>query len=113
MRPRIVLLISIAALGLASCALSEEKFGKLLVAPDKYVLYNCDEIARETEGKLAREQELQRVMARAGTEPAGRVVSVMAYDSEYAAVRAELSELSKAAGEKRCELAVQTKPGSR
>jgi hypothetical protein len=111
MRFRVVLIISFAAL--ASCALPEDKFGSLLVAPGKYILYNCDEIARETQVKLAREQELQQVMARAGSGPGGRMVSIMSYESEYAAVRAELSELSKAAGDKRCELAVQSQPTAR
>ena len=113
MRFRVVLILSIVALALASCALPEDKFGSLLVAPGKYILYNCDEIARETQGKLAREKELQQLMARAGAGPGGRMVSVMAYESEYAAVRAELSELRKTAGDKGCALSVQSQPTGR
>jgi hypothetical protein len=86
---------------LSGCA-SDDSTSRLLVAPDKYVLYSCDEIAREARGKIAREQELRQLMAKAGTG-AGRVVSGVAYDPDYLMVHGELNVLRATAKEKNCK----------
>jgi hypothetical protein len=93
-----------AALGaaLSGCASSDDHLAQFLVAPDKYVLYNCDDIAAETVKTAAREQELQQLIARASTDPGGRIISAMTYETDYATARAELAQLRAAAVSKRC-----------
>ena len=89
---------------LAGCA-SDDATARLLVAPDKYVLYTCPEIARELTGKEAREKELGQLMAKAGTDPGGRMVSGLAYDPEYLSVRGEINDLHASAAAKNCNRA--------
>jgi hypothetical protein len=86
---------------LAGCA-SDDATSRLLVAPDKYVLYTCPEIARELTSKEAREKELGQLMAKAGADPGGRMVSGLAYDPEYLSVRGEINDLHASAAAKNC-----------
>ena len=82
--------------------MSDDQAARYLVAPDKYLLYTCDDIAREAQTKAARELELQQLMAKAGTDATGRLVGDMAYRSEYLSVRGELNELRHTAADKHC-----------
>jgi len=95
--------IAALAAALSGCAMSDDSMARFVVAPDKYLLYNCEEIAREAKTAAAREQELHRLMVRASADPAGRLVSGIAYDSDYLTVRGELNELRAAAVSKHCE----------
>ena len=91
------------AAALSGCAMSDDQMGRLLVAPNKYVIYNCDEIARELQITGAREKELQQLMARASTDAGGRLVSSLAYDSDYLTARGEINELRATAAAKHCD----------
>jgi hypothetical protein len=93
---------------LAGCAMSDDQMARFLVAPGKYTLYSCDEIAKETQAKAAREQELQQLMAKAGTDSGGRVIASIAYEPDYVTVRGELNDLREAAASKHCA----TTPGA-
>lgn len=86
---------------LSGCA-SDDSTARLLVAPDKYMLYNCPEIAREMKGKQAREKELKDLMAKASVDAGGRMISGLAYDSEYLSVRGEINDLRASAAERHC-----------
>jgi hypothetical protein len=86
---------------LAGCA-SDDATSRLFVAPDKYVLYTCDEIAREMKVKETREQELAALMAKAGTDAGARMISGMTYDPEYLSVRGEMNDLRASAAAKNC-----------
>jgi hypothetical protein len=101
-----VFVASIAALAalLAGCAMTDDQAGRFLVAPDKYVLYNCDEIARETQAAAARERELQQLIAKADVDAGGRLVSAVAYRPDYLSVRGEINELHAAAIAKDCDV---------
>jgi hypothetical protein len=92
---------TLAAALLAGCA-SDDSTSRLLVAPDKYVLYTCPEIAREMVGKEAREQELAVLMAKAGNDAGARMISGMTYDPEYLSVRGEINDLRASAAAKNC-----------
>ncbi len=90
------------AAGLLSGCASDDSAARFLVAPDKYVLYTCEEIAREIPVKMAREQELRALMVKAGDDPSGRLVSSLAYDPEYLSVRGEMNDLRASAAAKNC-----------
>ena len=98
--------VSVAALAaaLAGCAVSDDQAARFLVAPDKYLLYNCDEIAREAQTAAAREQELQQLIAKADVDASGRLVSTVAYRTDYLSVRGEINELRAAAVAKHCDV---------
>jgi hypothetical protein len=74
-----------------------------LVAPDKYALYNCNEIAKAVQAAVAREQELQQLMAKADVDASGRLVSAVGYRPDYLTARGELNELRAAAAAKHCD----------
>jgi hypothetical protein len=93
------------ALALAGCAVSDDQAARFLVAPDKYVLYNCDEIAREAQTTAAREQELQQLIAKADVDASGHLVSTVAYRTDYLTARGEINELRAAAIAKHCDVA--------
>jgi len=96
--------IAIGALAmLAGCTMSDDQAARFLVAPDKYTLYSCDEIARETLTKVAREQELQGLMAKAGTDSGGRLIGDIAYRPDYITVKGELNDLRQTAASKHCD----------
>jgi hypothetical protein len=92
---------TLAAALLAGCA-SDDSTSRLFVAPDKYVLYTCPEIAREMVGKEAREQELAVLMAKAGNDAGARMISGMTYDPEYLLVHGEINDLRASAAAKNC-----------
>src|SRR3990172_5641070 len=79
--------IALLAAMLSGCASSggssDDKLGRFLVAPGKYVLYSCPEIAVQAATTAARERELERLMAKANVDAGGRLVSAIAYRPEY------------------------------
>jgi hypothetical protein len=95
---------ALVAAMLSGCA-SDDTTARFLVAPDKYVLYSCPEIAREMTGKQAREKELKDLMAKASAGAGGRVISGLAYDPEYLAVRGDINDLRASAAERHCPAA--------
>jgi hypothetical protein len=82
---------------------ADDNMGRFLVAPDKYVLYSCKEIAEEAKKKRARELELEALMAKAGSGVGGTIVSSVGYKPEYLEVHGELNELRAAAVQKKCD----------
>jgi len=97
---------------LAGCAMSDDQAARFLVAPDKYTLYSCDEIARETQTKVAREHELQQLMAKAGNDSGGRLIGDIAYRPDYITVHGELNDLRQTAIAKKCAGAAAAAPAS-
>jgi hypothetical protein len=91
------------AAGLSACAVTDEKAGRFFVQPDRYVLYNCREIAQAIQTVGARQLELERLIARAGSDASGRFVSELAYGPEYAQLRGQMSELNRTSTEKHCK----------
>ena len=89
------------AVMLSGCA-SDDSTARFFVAPEKYMLYTCPEIAREMKGRQAREKELKDLMVKASADPGGRLISGLAYDSEYLSVRGEINDLRASAAERHC-----------
>ena len=104
------------ALLLGGCAMSDDKLAQMLVAPNKFALYRCDELAVRAKELATREAELKALMARAGTGSGGQLVSTMASRPEYLSVEGEMIELRRTATEKKCapipELAGVAVPGA-
>src|SRR3974377_1188112 len=101
MRPILrVAVISIAAFALVDC--SEDRLSRFVVAPGKYTFYTCDEIATAIKNYTARQEELRQLMARASTDPAGRLISTMTYESDYISAEGELRDLRGAGADKNC-----------
>ena len=98
---------AVLAASLAACTTaggpSDDTIGRFLAAPDKFMLYNCPELPARWKALTERERELQRLMAKAGQGPDGRLVSALAYRPEYLAVRGEMNELRNAAVAKNCK----------
>lgn len=97
--------IPLLALTLAGCSTSGDGVsgaGRIFVAPDKFVLYSCPQIEQKALGTVARRKQLAQLMAKAGTTPDGRLVSLLAYESEYTETGADLAELRRAAADKNC-----------
>ena len=90
------------AAGLCGCA-SEDTAGRFLVTPDKFVLYNCAQLSDAAQANFVRQQQLEKLMAKAGTGTGGEVVSDLAYRPEYVQLRGEMNELRKANVEKNCK----------
>ncbi len=104
---------------LASCVSSQQgstddKLSGLLVAPGKFVLYTCPEIAEKAAATAKRQRELEALMAKAGTSGAGGLVSAVAYRPEYLETRGDMNELRRAAAEKGCKFVPGVdQPGAR
>ena len=75
---------------------------RILVEPDRYVLYACPEIATAWEANMNRQRELEALMIKAGTGAGGQIASGMAYRPEYNQLRGEMVQLRKAAADKNC-----------
>ena len=103
--------LTVAALlvALAGCTTSggnsDDRAGRFLVAPDKFVLYSCPALAQRAADINIRERELLGLMAKAGTGSGGRLVSTVAYRPEYLELRGEMNELRSAAAAKNCKFA--------
>jgi len=98
-----ILVITLAAMALCGCA-SDEMAGRFLASPDKYMLYNCAELATEARGDANRLRELEALMTKAGVDASGRLVGNMAYGAEILQLRGRMDQLRKAAAEKNCNL---------
>jgi hypothetical protein len=92
---------------LAGCAVqggaADERVGQFLVAPGKFVLYDCAQLAQQAATTGAREKELEALIAKAGPGSDGRLVSSIAYRPEYLEVHGEMNELRNAAAAKNCD----------
>ena len=82
---------------------SDDKVGRFLSAPGSLALYTCDEIADRVTANVARQRILEGLMAKAGADAGGRLVSSVAYRPEYLERRGEMVELRRVAAEKKCK----------
>ncbi|HEX3161080.1 MAG TPA: hypothetical protein VHQ92_00750 [Pseudolabrys sp.] len=98
---------ALTAVALSGCA-SEDTTGRFLVTPDKFVLYNCAQLSDATQANFARQQVLEKLIAKAGTGGGAEFVSDLAYRPEYVQLRGEMNELRKANAEKNCKPIINT-----
>jgi hypothetical protein len=99
-----VLMAAMLAACTTSSGTSEDKMGRFLVAPDKFVLFNCSQLADKAIEIAKRQKELEGLIAKAGPEAGGRLVSTVAYRPEYVELRGDMNELRSAAAAKNCKV---------
>lgn len=109
MRRPIAILLTVPALALllAACGSSnrdEDKLGTFLVAPGKYVLYDCIQLNTAYANYETRRRELSGLMANADRSPGGGVVNLLAYRTDYGQVQGNLAEIRREAASKSCVL---------
>jgi hypothetical protein len=93
----------------AACSATLEDAGGIYVAPGKFDLLKCPDLARRSMEASAREKKLISLMDRANQDPAGPVVNALVYSTDLNTARAELALLRKTAAEKNCDnLVTQT-----
>jgi hypothetical protein len=109
-RTAAVFLIAAAAL-LAACGTSssndenDASMSRFLVAPGRYVLFNCQQIAQQAKVNGERMRALEGLMAKSGSD----LVNAIAYKPEYLQLRGEMDDLRREAADKKCK----SVPGAR
>jgi hypothetical protein len=99
-----VFCLAATALLLAACTgTHDDKMGRIYVAPDKYTLYNCQQLQVTAAAMRVRELELEALIAKAGPSAAGNLAADMAYRPEYYQVHGEMNELRRSSAEKNCK----------
>jgi hypothetical protein len=88
---------------LAACTATLDDVGGLYVAPGKFDLLKCPDLAKRSTVASNREKQLISLMDRANQDVAGPVVNAMVYSNDLNTVRAELALLRKTAAEKHCD----------
>ena len=66
MTSRGTFLSAIVATALTGCAASDDRVGQFLIRPDRYVLYNCTQLAKVAQATVSRQRKLEMLMAKAG-----------------------------------------------
>ena len=94
---------ALVAAWLAGCSMQDEEMARFMVAPGKFELFSCAQLAERTKTDMLRERELQALIQKAGPQTGGRLVSAMAYRPEYLTIRGELQELRAVAIAKKCK----------
>lgn len=92
---------------LAACGSTSDRegsrLGKFLVAPGKYYLYDCRQLAVVAASYVTRDKDLREVKAKAEAGSGGGLVSFLAYDTEYAQVQGNIDDLRREVTEKKCD----------
>ncbi len=95
-------LLSVALAVLLSACGTSQQMSSLLVAPGKYDIYTCPQIADQMQVTETEGQRLEGLMARASKDASGQFISNIAYEPDYLANRGEMHELRKSAAAKNC-----------
>ena len=108
MRKTALAMIALAATPGAACAQAGERIEQFFVAPGKYILYDCAQLAAVEVRYIERDKELKRLIARAKEGPAGGLISTFVYDPDYYSNLGELHDVQREQRAKNC--APDTKP---
>lgn len=104
--PRLIAATLLAA-SLAACAgqggSGDDTMARLLVAPDRFVLFNCEQLSVRATVIVTRQKELEALMAKAGPSADGQLASAITYRPEYLELRGDMIELRKAAAARNCK----------
>jgi hypothetical protein len=90
------------SVALCACTMSDDTLSRYLVAPDKYVLYTCPQLADELAKKQKEERKLTALMAQASGGAGGDVIGSIAYRPDYLSAHGEELDLRQAAAAKNC-----------
>jgi hypothetical protein len=109
MRKTALAMIALAASALPACAQATgARVEQFFVAPGKYILYDCAQLAAVELRYIERDKELKRLIARAKEGPAGGLISTLVYDPDYYSNLGELHDVQREQRAKSC--APGTKP---
>ena len=104
--PRLLAAALLAA-ALAGCSgpggSGDDSMAKFLVAPDRFVLFNCEQLATRASTIVTRQKELEGLMAKAGPSADGQLASAITYRPEYVELRGDMIELRKSAAARNCK----------
>ena len=106
------LAVGLAAVLLSGCAMSDDNLARVVVAPGKFSLYTCPELVTKGKALARRARELERLMAKAGPDAGGGLVSAIAYRPDYVQVRGEMRDVREAAADKHCDISAADAAGS-
>jgi hypothetical protein len=96
---------AVLATSLSNCgSVSDPSAAGTFTSPGKYNIYTCEDVERYLIASQARKTELEQLMSRASQGAGGELVNIVAYRGEYALVRSDLTELSKAKVDKQCAI---------
>ncbi len=79
----------------------DDMMSNFLVAPGKYVLFNCQQLDVAAKTNQKRMAELEALMAKSGSEFA----NMIAYRPEYLQLRGEMTDMRREAADKKCKTA--------
>jgi hypothetical protein len=109
MRSTTLIKLTAFAVLLGGCTAAGDKPEQMFVAPGKYVLYDCTQLARAEASFATRDKELTRLKERAQQGPAGGMISTLVYDPDYYSNLGELNDVRREQGVKNCNSA---RPGT-
>lgn len=84
------------------CAMSDAKLGGLVADRGNYEVLNCTQLAGSETAFKTRLAELEGLMAKASSDPAGGLVSATTYRPEAIAARGSLDAVHDVQREKNC-----------
>jgi hypothetical protein len=93
---------AVAAAFAAVCVAGCDRISSLIIAPGKYELSSCKDLANLRRDTAKREQELKALMERSEKGTGGAFVNILAYQTEYITARGELMHMEAAASAKNC-----------
>ena len=89
----------VATLYAGAASADDDKWSHFLVAPGKYILYNCQQLDVQAKMNQKRIAELEALMAKSGSEFANAI----AYKPEYLQLRGEMADMRREAADKKCK----------
>jgi hypothetical protein len=91
--------------GLGACAVADnDSLSAFMVAPGKYDVYKCDQLAVVGKERSERAQELRLLMDKSAQGPGGAVANALAYRNEYLTAVGDLKQLENVALTKKCDM---------
>jgi hypothetical protein len=91
----------IAAAALAGCG---GGLGSMIVEPERYAAYHCNQMVSEWKNLETREKDLRNLIDKASEGGGGTVIGAVAYRGDYESVLAQKKVLQRTAAEKNCDL---------
>jgi len=105
-----IVLTFAGALTVGGCGMSGDPAASAFVAPGKYMLFQCDDIDREAKGVMARQKQLEALMAKSNASTAGQLIGDATYGTDLAGMRGQMRDLREAARDKNCNFVPGAEP---
>jgi len=96
--------LAVSLCGAGAASADDDMLSRFLVAPGKFVLFNCQQLDVQAKTNQRRIAELEALMARSGSE----LANAIAYRPEYLQLRGEQADIRQEAADKKCKYAPGT-----